>query len=140
MKFYPDISAVPVAEFWHSKKWREYNPDKLTPMMVKNDNTHFYVNELTRCSNGSFVIPVWWVMKDGQLHAQAYPVQIEASVVVKVKDEGDLALIPSSECEQNYFELLQEGLVPEKWHGKCKARHIATLTYVVLVRIDHEIL
>ena len=51
-------------------KWREYDPDKLTPMMVKDVDTHFYVNELTQCSNGSFVIPVRWVMKDALAHVR----------------------------------------------------------------------
>ncbi|KAJ7310818.1 hypothetical protein DFH08DRAFT_918219 [Mycena albidolilacea] len=71
LHFYPEIPDGPVSEAWHAQKWRqEIDRDTLTPMIV-DGHRHFYVNELARCRDGPFVIPLCWVLFKGEMHADA---------------------------------------------------------------------
>lgn len=37
---------------------------------------HYYVNELSQTSTGRYIIPVRWIMRDGELTADAYDVHV----------------------------------------------------------------
>lgn len=67
-RFYPEIAADGISEVWECMRWREVPPDLMTPMAVVG-NQHFYVNELARLVDGSFVIPTVWMTVRGEITA-----------------------------------------------------------------------
>ncbi|KAJ7117794.1 hypothetical protein C8R44DRAFT_832375 [Mycena epipterygia] len=78
LHFYPEIPDGPISEAWHAQKWcREIDRDALTPMIVLG-HRHFYVNELARLHDGGLVIPLCWVIKKGEMCADAYKVSLDA--------------------------------------------------------------
>ncbi|KAF8263119.1 hypothetical protein EI94DRAFT_1704260 [Lactarius quietus] len=67
LMFYPEDLQGKVCEAWQAQKWlAEAGLDNLSPMVVFRDQ-HFYVNELAECVDGSYVIPVRWVMRNSVL-------------------------------------------------------------------------
>ena len=68
-----------ISEVYHARKWHERMPlDILSPMYDdRHRKQHFYVNELARMKDGSYVIPLRWVTYEGRLHADALRVIIE---------------------------------------------------------------
>lgn len=78
MRFYPEEPGpgVPISEAWHAEKWhRGLKLDQYTPMYVASDK-HYYVNELASDGNGALWIPVRWVIRQGELCADAFRVQL----------------------------------------------------------------
>lgn len=76
MRFYPEEPGpgVPVSEVWHAQKWhRGMALEHLTPMYAAAER-HFYVNELARDVNSNLFIPLRWVIRQGELCADAYRV------------------------------------------------------------------
>lgn len=68
------MEARPVfSETWHAKKVHELDPSLLTPM-ARQGFKDFYVKELAQLTDGSFVIPVRWVKREGELWAHALEV------------------------------------------------------------------
>ncbi|KAI0748820.1 hypothetical protein BC629DRAFT_1269063, partial [Irpex lacteus] len=59
---YPEISDDGVSEAWHGHKWlKDISLDALSPMYNAGVK-HFYVNELSRLRDGSYIIPLRWVI------------------------------------------------------------------------------
>ncbi|KAJ3728175.1 hypothetical protein DFJ43DRAFT_966520, partial [Lentinula guzmanii] len=64
LHFYPEIPEDGiVCEVWHAEKWRTMDPELLSPMYDAGSGKHFYVFELLKLRDGSFVIPVRWIVK-----------------------------------------------------------------------------
>lgn len=77
----PDSRSAGVSEVWHGLKWREdVDLDALSPMYDAGPEKHFYVNELTRTRDGSFIIPFRWIIYRKQVHAQSWRVTIDETV------------------------------------------------------------
>ena len=70
---YPEIlSSGEFSEFTHGSKWlSELGLDQLTPMVAHRDQ-HFYINELARLDDGSYVIPIRWFKLDGELMGDVF--------------------------------------------------------------------
>ena len=72
MVFYPEEKEGCICEAWHGKKWVEgAHQDALTPMAVGNGGRHYYVNELAMCHDGTFAIPLRWIILDGKMTCAA---------------------------------------------------------------------
>ncbi|KAJ7450480.1 hypothetical protein B0H11DRAFT_2161827 [Mycena galericulata] len=114
LHFYPEIPDGPIAEAWHAQKWRrELDRDALTPMIVKG-HSHFYVNELARLNDGSFVIPLCWVIFKGEMHADAYAVSVDAVGIAHVDDSTEV-LICAAELRSNFYDLEFKKSLPVGW-------------------------
>ncbi|KAF7343758.1 hypothetical protein MSAN_01956500 [Mycena sanguinolenta] len=120
LHFYPEIPDGPVSEAWHAQKWRrEIDRDALTPM-IADGHRHFYVNELARRRDGSFVIPLCWVFFKSEMHADA--------VIVTVDEDGTAhvdpteVLICAAELTDNYLDLEFQKLLPKTWDETSSAR------------------
>ncbi|KAJ7733552.1 hypothetical protein DFH07DRAFT_780573 [Mycena maculata] len=67
MHFYPElVSKGSVSETFQAEQWMEYTPEQLTPMFSKG-HKRFWLEELARCTDGTFVIPHTWIVQDGIL-------------------------------------------------------------------------
>lgn len=121
LHFYPEIPDGPVSEAWHAQKWRrELDRDALTPMIVKGQ-THFYVNELASLHNKSFVIPLCWVIFKGEMHADAYPVSLDAEGIAHVDDSKEI-LIRAVDLKYNFYDLEFKKRLPVSWGGELYCR------------------
>jgi hypothetical protein len=80
LRFYPEIPNGPISEFWHlSKLHFGFDLDMLTPMYVSGSQ-HFYVKEFSQLLDGTFAIPMRWIIKDGILCADAFKVIMNSEV------------------------------------------------------------
>ncbi|KAF7342516.1 hypothetical protein MVEN_01841800 [Mycena venus] len=116
LHFYPEIPDGPISEAWRAQKWqREIDRDAFTPMTV-DGHRHFYVNELARRHDGSFVIPLCWVLFKGEMHADAVIVTVDGDVTAHV-DTTEI-LIRAADLLDNYLDLQFKKLLPSAWDGK----------------------
>jgi hypothetical protein len=76
MQLYPVISSVGISEVWHGEKMTKELPDNLRPPMIKFKSLHWYTGELIQLNNGAFFIPLRWLQKDTEMHAQGHMVDI----------------------------------------------------------------
>ncbi|KAJ7678592.1 hypothetical protein B0H17DRAFT_1235485 [Mycena rosella] len=114
LRFYPEIPDGPLSEAWHAQKWRrEIDRDALTPMIV-DGHRHFYVNELARLRNGSFVIPLCWVICKGKMHADALAVSITDDGIASVEDAEEI-FICAADLHDNFFDLQFKKYLPTTW-------------------------
>ncbi|KIJ36237.1 hypothetical protein M422DRAFT_51154 [Sphaerobolus stellatus SS14] len=67
MQLYPEETPNRMSETWHGEKLcKEMCTDQLSPM-VGVDNKHFYIEEIAKCRDGTYVYPVWWIFRNGEL-------------------------------------------------------------------------
>ncbi len=58
----------------------DIDPHALSPM-YDNKGSHFYIDEISRLKNGSFVIPVRWLEdEDRNVYADAYAIKFDHNV------------------------------------------------------------
>ncbi|KAJ7165402.1 hypothetical protein C8R46DRAFT_901106 [Mycena filopes] len=109
--FYPEITST-VSEFWQAAKYvDEVDLDELSPMWadwVGSPYRHFYVKELAQCRNGTFVVPIKWVVFQGVVHAESYQATREQSGIFTVESHQILR-IPASELLCNALDLAEQG-------------------------------
>ncbi len=72
-----------VSEVYHARKWRQdVDPHTLSPM-YDSGGCHFYIDELSRLKNGTFVIPVRWLEDEDRIvHADAYVVKFDLTSTI----------------------------------------------------------
>ncbi|KAJ6589471.1 hypothetical protein B0H19DRAFT_892628, partial [Mycena capillaripes] len=122
LHFYPEIPDGPISEAWHAQKWRrEVDRDTLTPMIVKG-HCHFYVNELARQHDGSFVIPLCWVIFKGRMHADAIQVTVDGDGTAHVDDSKEI-LTSAADLLDNYHDLEFKKLLPTAWDASSAAKY-----------------
>ncbi|KAI0702836.1 hypothetical protein C8T65DRAFT_810964 [Cerioporus squamosus] len=93
LSFYPERCSHGTSELRHCVKWLYTLPDcKLTPMWEATPGKHFYVGELARERDGSYVLPLRWFLWDGVMHMVYYPV---------LMTEGGLEVDPTSRLERS---------------------------------------
>ncbi|KAG8913665.1 hypothetical protein FRC01_004436, partial [Tulasnella sp. 417] len=105
IRWYPEENSDgKVSEAWHAERWAKELPnDKLSPMYAQGLK-HYYVNELSQTATGHYVIPLRWIMRDGELTADAYDVQISSAGNFSV-DDSRLVQITASNLERNFLDL-----------------------------------
>jgi hypothetical protein len=70
-----------ISEVYHAQKWRkDVDRHTLSPMYDAG-NCHYYIDELARLKNGTFIIPVRWLKdEDGNSYADAWAVTFDRQV------------------------------------------------------------
>jgi hypothetical protein len=70
-----------ISEVYHAQKWRkDVDRHTLSPMYDAG-NCHYYIDELARLKNGTFIIPVRWLEdEDGNAYADAWAVTFDHQV------------------------------------------------------------
>ncbi|KAJ7364335.1 hypothetical protein DFH08DRAFT_949935 [Mycena albidolilacea] len=109
---YPEIPEDGVIrEVWHAQKWRkDMDLDILSPM-YDSGVSHYYVNKVSRLSNGNLVIPICWIKFRGGIYADsfclAYNDKGEATIV-----DTETILICAKDLTENYYNLEHSGSIP----------------------------
>lgn len=75
MHFYPEETGGRVSEVWHAERWKEYNPEELTPMFV-HGTKQFYLNEVAALDDGQIVMPQAYIIRNKELTADCWRVNI----------------------------------------------------------------
>ncbi|KAJ7697137.1 hypothetical protein B0H17DRAFT_1130453 [Mycena rosella] len=109
---YPEIPEDGIIrEIWHAKKWRkDMDLDILSPMYDAGVS-HYYVNEVARLRDGSFVVPIRWVKFRGKVYADAYSVVFNDAGEATIVD-SETSLICSEDLVNNYHDLEAAGKIP----------------------------
>ncbi|TFK31456.1 hypothetical protein BDQ12DRAFT_701562 [Crucibulum laeve] len=111
IQVYPEVTSV-IKEVWQADKWlKELDNNQLSPMWAnwKDDpHRHFYVNELAQLKDGSFVIPIRWVIYQKQEHAEVYRVHHSESRIFDVESH-EISCIPAIELHHNFRDLQSVG-------------------------------
>ncbi|KAK7448124.1 hypothetical protein VKT23_013883 [Stygiomarasmius scandens] len=112
---YPEIPEDGIIrEVWHAEKWRkDLDLDVLSPMYDAGNGSHYYIFELTRMHDGSFVIPICWIIHKGIVHADAFAVTILNGVAHI--DDSKTVLISTRKLNGNYLDLQHENILPKSW-------------------------
>jgi hypothetical protein len=63
----------PISEVWQAERWKEFSPSELTPMYARGLR-QFYIDEVAELEDGSYVIPLAWIKRDGVLCADCLDV------------------------------------------------------------------
>ncbi|KAJ7450619.1 hypothetical protein FB451DRAFT_1186723 [Mycena latifolia] len=124
---YPEIPEDGVIrEIWHGQKWRkDMDLDILSPMYDAGVS-HYYVNEVSRLRNDTFVIPIRWVKFKGKLYADAFCVSFNEQGEAMILDT-ETSLIFSGDLIQNYYDLEQAGDIPKWAASTIEAGHPARM-------------
>ncbi|THU78514.1 hypothetical protein K435DRAFT_876543 [Dendrothele bispora CBS 962.96] len=109
INFYPEETDGPISDVWQADRWREFDPSDLTPMYSINGK-QFYINEVAMLRDNWLVIPLLWVKRHGELHADCQIIDIaqDRSWVLNTAIES----IPACEFDANYLEIIES--MPEK--------------------------
>ncbi|KAJ6587239.1 hypothetical protein B0H10DRAFT_1961528 [Mycena sp. CBHHK59/15] len=100
--------AGPISESWQAWKWTtEVSDDDLSPMWADWTNKnkshgHFYIKELARQLDGTYVVPIRWVTVDRVVHADVQYVDHTKNFKI---DATCTQRIPALTLESNYLDL-----------------------------------
>lgn len=70
MVLYPELEPSHVSEVWEAMRWREFDKSLLNPMWTADSLKKYYVNEVARLSDGSYVMPLMWATVKTVMHAE----------------------------------------------------------------------
>ncbi|CAK5262380.1 unnamed protein product [Mycena citricolor] len=70
LHFYPEEPSGPISEVYQAERWFEYTASQLTPMYSRG-HKRWWIEELSRLYDGTFVIPHTWIVRQGVLTADA---------------------------------------------------------------------
>ncbi|KAJ7208195.1 hypothetical protein GGX14DRAFT_365577 [Mycena pura] len=104
--------GTPISEIWQAERWKEYAPDQLTPMFSRGSR-QFWIEELTLCKDGTFVIPLSFVKCNGVLSAYVRLVSCVSGGLFHCTHDSAVEVIAVDNLERDYTELvnaLEEGL------------------------------
>ncbi|KAF7368443.1 hypothetical protein MVEN_00167300 [Mycena venus] len=114
IQVYPEIPDDGVIrEIWHAQKWRKnMDLDILSPMYAAGA-THYYVNEVACLNDGTFVIPIRWVIFRGKVWADAFSVTVDELGEATIMDQKTI-FIRTDDLKENYYDLDVARKIP-KW-------------------------
>ncbi|KAJ3565255.1 hypothetical protein NP233_g7745 [Leucocoprinus birnbaumii] len=104
---YPEVTDT-VSEFWQATKYlTEVSDDQLTPMWAnweESPHRHFYTKEVAQMDSGEYIIPLRWVIFQGQEHAQAIFLIQNGGGELEVADP-EQKYVPCSQLRFNFLDL-----------------------------------
>ncbi|KAF7314261.1 hypothetical protein MKEN_00898700 [Mycena kentingensis (nom. inval.)] len=153
MRFHPEetVDGRPISEIWQAERWSEYRPDELTPMITRGSR-HFWIDELARRTDGTFVIPLAFVFRNDVLCTYARFVSRTSLGVFHVDEDSPVEIFPVDELERDYAELTRaldagidntlswtvesRGTVPTMPNGMRQKLDIDEDTDLVVIMVD----
>ncbi|KAJ7670812.1 hypothetical protein DFH06DRAFT_1320737 [Mycena polygramma] len=120
---YPEIPEDGIIrEIWHAQKWRKtMDLDFLSPMW-DGGISHYYVNEVSRLKNGTFIVPIRWVKFKGKVYCDAFSVAFDEQNNATIMDH-ETSLVSTDDLAENYFGLEQAGAIPKWSEATTEAGH-----------------
>ncbi|KAF7296426.1 hypothetical protein HMN09_01113000 [Mycena chlorophos] len=127
IQLYPEVPKDGVIrEIWHAEKWRMgMDLDMLSPMYDAG-RAHFYVNELARTRDGSLVVPIRWIICDGEIQADSFTVSINMAGEGEIND-NKTTLVRAANLVFNYYDLLERDEIPAWTHLTVQRGHPARM-------------
>lgn len=111
LHLYPEETTGPISEVWQAERWKEFKPSELTPMFSRGLR-QFYIDELAQLTNGQFIIPRDWVIRNGELTAKCSPV---SQGPAGWRIENALHVVPASQFQYNYHDIIGRVGGPVVW-------------------------
>ncbi|KIJ47128.1 hypothetical protein M422DRAFT_249438 [Sphaerobolus stellatus SS14] len=103
MQLYPEETPNWMSETWHGEKLcKEMRTDQLSPMVGVN-NKHFYIEEIAKCKDGTYVYPVRWIFRNGELCGDVMEIRKQNGVFEA--DRETVRSIPIKELNRTMPEL-----------------------------------
>ncbi|KAJ7852374.1 hypothetical protein B0H14DRAFT_3658548 [Mycena olivaceomarginata] len=96
----------PISETYQAARWMEYTPAQLTPMFSRGFK-RFWIEELARLSDGTYVIPHTWIVRDGILTSDTTVVTLNPDGRWEHHIEVD-KLIEADNLELDYTDIRAE--------------------------------
>ncbi|KAJ7848617.1 hypothetical protein B0H14DRAFT_2582925 [Mycena olivaceomarginata] len=96
----------PISETYQAARWMEYTPAQLTPML-SHGFKRFWIEELARLSDGTYVIPHTWIVRDGILTSDTTVVTLSPDGRWEHHIEVD-KLIEADDLELDYTDIRAE--------------------------------
>ncbi|KAF8216946.1 hypothetical protein K438DRAFT_2007674 [Mycena galopus ATCC 62051] len=115
LNFYPEITEDgAVCEFYQAGKLRrEMDLNALSPMYNAGRNVHYYVNEVARLKDGTFNIPIRWVVFKGVIHADFLEVKLDGEGNASVISTPSERLVSVTELALDFQDLEHAGAIPQ---------------------------
>lgn len=105
LHFYPEDSGPKLSEARQGERWLKELPDDRTTPMVRISNLGFYIHEPAMLDDGQFVIPARWFMKDQQMFAKCWKLQVvtkEASSGWRVLQPDEDYIVPATKFLKDF--------------------------------------
>ncbi|KZV95756.1 hypothetical protein EXIGLDRAFT_671890 [Exidia glandulosa HHB12029] len=106
LQFYPEEPSGPRSEVWHFDRLKELDPSLLTPMFVAPDGRHYYVNELAELGDGRLIIPYMWIIRGGEMCADAYCVTVQDGKYIV---DRNVQNVRAADLRRDHPTLLKKG-------------------------------
>ncbi|KAJ7707163.1 hypothetical protein B0H16DRAFT_1824386 [Mycena metata] len=130
LHFYHEVTTT-VSESWQAGKWlNEIETDDLSPMWANwtgASHRHFYVKELAQCINGTYMVPLKWIVYQKNVHAEGYVVTREpvsrkslnshptadsaSQSGIFTVEEHDVVRVLAVDLRYNFLDLRQQGSI-----------------------------
>ncbi|KAJ6583373.1 hypothetical protein DFH09DRAFT_1308895 [Mycena vulgaris] len=111
LHFYPEITTT-ISESWQAAKYvEELDLEELSPMWANwngASHRHFYVKELAQCRDGSYFIPLKWIVYKHEVHADGYSVAREESGIFTIEEHKVMRVL-ATDLRYNFLDLDQQG-------------------------------
>ncbi|KAL1757677.1 hypothetical protein FB107DRAFT_289061 [Schizophyllum commune] len=128
LQFYPEETAGPISEVWQAERWKEFPPEERTPMFSRGLK-RFFIEELCRLSDGTYVIPHDWVIREilGKkcLTARCSVVCFKTTGLWAIMPEK--RIVPSDLFEYTYEDVVARVGDPPKWEISDTLPHPPTM-------------
>ncbi|KAI0685823.1 hypothetical protein BC835DRAFT_1289282, partial [Cytidiella melzeri] len=114
IRYYPEIPIGPVSEIWQSYWFRkDMDLDMLTPMYVApNGIQHYYVGEFAQLRTNKLVLPIRWIVFQGELHAESFPQLLQSGLAQICDCNEDIILVQASALIKIFFDLQHSHAIP----------------------------
>nr|GAT45522.1 predicted protein [Mycena chlorophos] len=93
-----------ISETWQAERWKEYEPSQLTPMFSR-AHQRFWVNEIARRSDSSFVLLRSLVIRGGVLSTDARIVTCDAAGYWHYDQDAPPDSFPVEELDWDFFQV-----------------------------------
>ncbi|KAL4256220.1 hypothetical protein AB1N83_012604 [Pleurotus pulmonarius] len=114
LHLYPEVTDGPISEVWQAERWKEFQPQELTPMFAKG-LTHFYIEEVAELKSGQKVVPQNWYMYKGEVCSDCRIISIMADGTWQLGIEAER--VQSTQFVFNYYDVIARMGGEPRWNN-----------------------